>query len=315
MSKATDENILKNADKYMDELYMELRELLPDDIRIDYYVSHDDGIAKFVIGLDKYDISVDPVRSILKNGYMIPAKEFASVIFKELVEPFTLMKSGINGIVEGKNIIVRLIPGSYVPIKDIVRGYVAEGIDIAVYVQLSNDGKTATYTPLTKSMYDGLDDTSFNNMIKMGINTTSTLYPPVIMEFDPSDDIFGIKEIEFFDWCERESSSTEHVRTICLTTKNRMNGAVAACYPGVLKKIAEKLKSDLYLVFTSVHEVMIHSVNELLETGFASDDLLAILTETMDEATPEPDVLTHDIYKYVLEKHVIERVVFNGDTE
>jgi hypothetical protein len=135
------------------------------------------------------------------------------------------------------------------------------------------------------------------------------------MEFDPSDDIFGIKEIRFEDWYESEVSKTDHVRTICLTVKSHMYGAVAACYPGILNKIANKLKSDLYLVFTSVHEVMIHSVNELLNTGFAGADLLTILTETMDEATPEPDVLTHDIYKYDLEEHVIERVVFNSDPE
>lgn len=79
----------------------------------------------------------------------------------------------------------------------------------------------------------------------------------------------------------------------CLSTTRRTNGAVAVFLPGVAEKLARLIGRDFYLVFTSIHEVMIHNVD------FAEPERLEdILQETIEEATPEEDYLTSSIYRY-----------------
>lgn len=79
----------------------------------------------------------------------------------------------------------------------------------------------------------------------------------------------------------------------CLSTAKRTNGAVAVFMPGVAKRLGALLGDDMYLVFTSIHEVMIHS-----ERVVDSEDLEAVLADTLKEATPEEDYLTSSIYRY-----------------
>lgn len=64
--------------------------------------------------------------------------------------------------------------------------------------------------------------------------------------------------------------------------------------PGVAQRLAHLLNGDFYVVFTSIHEAMIHSVDSL----YPPEDLERILKETIMEATPEEDFLTDKIYKY-----------------
>lgn len=79
----------------------------------------------------------------------------------------------------------------------------------------------------------------------------------------------------------------------CLSTVRRTNGAVAVFLPGVAKRLADLMNGNLYLVFTSVHEVMIHN-----EKTANPEDLLHVLADTVRETTPEADVLTLHIYHY-----------------
>lgn len=79
----------------------------------------------------------------------------------------------------------------------------------------------------------------------------------------------------------------------CLSTEVRTNGAVAAFLPGVADFLSELMGGDLYLVFTSIHEVMVHNAREV-----TCEELADVLADTIEEATPEEDYLTSSIYKY-----------------
>lgn len=80
----------------------------------------------------------------------------------------------------------------------------------------------------------------------------------------------------------------------CLSTVRKTNGGVAIFLPGVAQRLAYLLNGDFYVVFTSIHEAMIHGVDSL----YPPEDLERILKETIMEATPEEDFLTDKIYKY-----------------
>lgn len=79
----------------------------------------------------------------------------------------------------------------------------------------------------------------------------------------------------------------------CLSTEKRTNGAVAIFLPGVARRLAELLEADLYLVFTSVHEVMVHKADIVYP-----EDLKEVLEDTIEKATPKEDYLTSSIYRY-----------------
>lgn len=79
----------------------------------------------------------------------------------------------------------------------------------------------------------------------------------------------------------------------CLSTAKKTNGAVAVFLPGVAQRLAQLLDGDFYMVFTSIHEVMIHNARNVYP-----EDLKRILEETIEVATPEEDYLTSEIYHY-----------------
>lgn len=79
----------------------------------------------------------------------------------------------------------------------------------------------------------------------------------------------------------------------CLSTSRRTNGAVAIFLPGVAKHLADALGGDLYLAFTSVHEVMVHNACQVDPKG-----LEKVLKRTIRDATPKEDYLSSSIYCY-----------------
>lgn len=80
----------------------------------------------------------------------------------------------------------------------------------------------------------------------------------------------------------------------CLSTGQKTNGAVAIFYPGVARLFCDKINTDgLYLVFTSIHEVMVHNARMI-----EPEDLASVLDDTIKDSTPEEDVLTKHIYYY-----------------
>ena len=82
----------------------------------------------------------------------------------------------------------------------------------------------------------------------------------------------------------------------CLSTVTRTNGAVAVFLPGVANRIGELLHGGFYMVFTSIHEVMIHN-----EKSADPEELKKVLEDTVNETTPPEDFLTYQIYHYDLE--------------
>lgn len=90
-----------------------------------------------------------------------------------------------------------------------------------------------------------------------------------------------------------EENIVERNAGSCLSTSIRTNGAVAVFLPDVAQRIADLMDDDFYIVFTSVHEAMIHP-----KRMFCPEDLERILKETLKEATPDEDFLSDEIYYY-----------------
>lgn len=84
---------------------------------------------------------------------------------------------------------------------------------------------------------------------------------------------------------------------ICLSVKGLTNGAVAVLYPEVIKKLVELMDGDFYVVFSSVHEALIHS-SKLCSL----EELENLLRTSNSRMTFQKEFLTDKVYYYCREE-------------
>lgn len=186
-------------------------------------------------------------------------------------------------------------------LRDVVHKTLGD-IVFTVYAIVDENEFGIVSTKVLKSMvkkWDKNEDDIFNEAIK----NTYYLTPPRIYKWEGvlcDESYAGESFMNDEDICDLDKSFNGNI----LSTTRKTNGAVAVFLPGVAEKIAELLDSDFYMVFTSIHEVMIHSV----KSGVDPKDLKLVLRDTLREVTPSSDYLTEKIYKYNRRTHKFECV-------
>ena len=95
----------------------------------------------------------------------------------------------------------------------------------------------------------------------------------------------------------------------CFSTTVKTNGAAAIFYPGAARRMSDLMgQQDLYLVFTSIHEVMVHYAPVV-----EPKNLEFVLKDTIENATPEGDMLTRHIYHYSREDNEIRMLPLSSE--
>ena len=175
--------------------------------------------------------------------------------------------------------------------------------DIAqvLYMKVSEHNGNVMSTKILKSVLEkwqaNSDLLSEDYIFEEALKNTERMSPPRIYRWEQM--IFNPEyEGEEFMSPGTESAISKDFIGNCLSIPEKTNGAVAIFYPGVAERFADVLDSDLYLVFTSIHEVMVHRTN-----GVNAGDLSTILQDTLKEVTPKRDSLTKKIYKYEKDTH------------
>ena len=185
-------------------------------------------------------------------------------------------------------------------LRDVVHKTLGD-IVFTVYAIVDENEFGIVSTKVLKSMvkkWDKNEDDIFNEAIK----NTYYLTPPRIYKWEGvlcDESYAGESFMNDEDICDLDKSFNGNI----LSTTRKTNGAVAVFLPGVAEKIAELLDSDFYMVFTSIHEVMIHNAKKV-----DPEDLKSVLTDTIRETVPEEDYLTSRIYKYNRRTHKFECV-------
>lgn len=186
-------------------------------------------------------------------------------------------------------------------LRDVVHKTLGD-IVFTVYAIVDENEFGIVSTKVLKSMvkkWDKNEDDIFNEAIK----NTYYLTPPRIYKWEGvlcDESYAGESFMNDEDICDLDKSFSGNT----LSTTRKTNGAIAVFLPGVAEKISELLDSDFYMVFTSIHEVMIHSTG----SGVDPKDLKLVLRDTLREVTPSSDYLTSKIYKYNRKTHKFECV-------
>ena len=166
-----------------------------------------------------------------------------------------------------------------------------DGIACVLYMKVGQrDGCISSMKIHKASLADwGMDeDEAYEN----ALSNTYSLTPPRIYKWERLLFNPAYEGEDFMDM-NYEENIVERNAGSCLSTSIRTNGAVAVFLPDVAQRIADLMDDDFYIVFTSVHEAMIHP-----KRMSCPEDLERILKETLKEATPDEDFLTDEIYYY-----------------
>lgn len=79
-----------------------------------------------------------------------------------------------------------------------------------------------------------------------------------------------------------------------LTNKQKLYGAACMLYPGVLKKFAEKIKQDFYILPSSIHEAILIPAN----AGCDQQSLHEIVTDINRTQVAADEILADSVYFY-----------------
>lgn len=192
-----------------------------------------------------------------------------------------------------------------VDLNDAIRKDVGD-IALVVYVRISAEENCVTSTKVREAMLNywrkDHPELNTNDIFDEAIANTYRMTPPRIYKWEEM--IFNREYTgdSFMESCDEDVISKDAMGN-CLSTTIKTNGAVAVFLPGVAEHLAELLNSDFYMVFTSIHEVMIHNAKKV-----DPEDLKSVLTDTIRETVPEEDYLTSRIYKYNRRTHKFECV-------
>lgn len=175
-------------------------------------------------------------------------------------------------------------------------------IAFTVYAILDDNRKDLISTKILKFMVKKWGKTE-TDIFNEALENTYRATPPRIYKWEGilrDEPYAGESFMNDEDVCDLDKSFSGNI----LNTTRKTNGAVAVFLPGVAEKISELLDSDFYMVFTSIHEVMIHRTG----SGVDPKDLKLVLRDTLREVTPSSDYLTSKIYKYNRKTHKFECV-------
>lgn len=103
----------------------------------------------------------------------------------------------------------------------------------------------------------------------------------------------GDKQDEL-DKMEKLLAEQEIIPLYVLTNKKRINGSAVILYDGVLKEISEELESDLIILPSSIHEVLVVAYNKDLSMS----ELKEMVCSINKSEVPIVDILSDNMYRY-----------------
>ncbi len=93
----------------------------------------------------------------------------------------------------------------------------------------------------------------------------------------------------------------ESIPMFIITNKNMINGSAAILYEGVLKSFAEKIGKDLYLLPSSISEMIILPFDESLDSEYLKN----MVSEVNNTVVAKEEILSYSVYRYHLDTDTI----------
>ncbi|TAH66399.1 MAG: hypothetical protein EWM47_10185 [Anaerolineaceae bacterium] len=141
---------------------------------------------------------------------------------------------------------------------------------------------------------------SCDELNELAHNNTRRLFPPVIrtMEEVIKGLLYNNESDEIFDY---EDQDYDTYPMYILTNEKGINGASCLLYDDVIREFAQLINSDLYILPSSIHEI-------ILIAGEGSEEkerFQRMVVDINSSQVPAEEVLSDRVYIYSLEKDAI----------
>lgn len=174
-------------------------------------------------------------------------------------------------------------------------------MDLAiVFYCMVESRSTGNATILIRNNHLSLWDISAEVLYQYARRNTPTALPPLCQPLTSMlIDILGEEAVPP-DLCK--VNDTEHVPPLfVLTNEKKYFGACTLLYPDSLKQVATQLQQDLYILPSSIHEVLLLPV----ETQMSPDELCEMVREVNQTQLSQEEILSDHIYYYSLDRDTL----------
>ncbi|MDE7322567.1 MAG: hypothetical protein K2N73_07495 [Lachnospiraceae bacterium] len=110
--------------------------------------------------------------------------------------------------------------------------------------------------------------------------------------------------VEEFDYDDCMAEFADSVPMYVLSNKSRVEGAACMLYPDLIKDFAKALGSSLYIIPSSIHELLLLPVKNTNE----SEDIKSMIREINDTQVKMEEILSYSLYLFDKEKEKIVRL-------
>ena len=184
-----------------------------------------------------------------------------------------------------------------------------EYLDLAVvfYIEIE-DTENGCFSIMVRKVLAEKWGVTEKDLYAAALENMQRQFPPVIellddIMFRMLDEMLEDNESKMEELCIPAMEVPLHV----VTNKRGLWGAGTILYPGVLKELADKLETDLFLIPSSVHEILAWQYKEDADVV----ELKGMVEYVNQHDVKEDDVLSNNLYRYRRDKDCVELLMEN----
>lgn len=133
---------------------------------------------------------------------------------------------------------------------------------------------------------------TLEDLKKVAFNNTRRLFPPVLKTMKEV-----LAEYTYSDNIDYKDAYPMYI----LTNEKGINGASCMLYRDVIRDFAHYINSDLYILPSSIHEVILIPMNYAPDKEYFS----RMVVDINSSSVPEDEVLSDNVYFYSIERDLI----------
>lgn len=173
---------------------------------------------------------------------------------------------------------------------------------IVLYVSFPVDGMTSGAVLIKNEHLDLWGITKEEALKQAAENTPKLMQPQIKKMEDTIRELFAIgagEETEEFEIFMNEMRENEaRIPMYVLTNEKNLYGAACMLYEGVLEMFAQELGEDIYILPSSVHEVILVPAS----ISFPARELKEMVQEINATQIPKEEILSETVYKFSMKK-------------
>lgn len=100
-----------------------------------------------------------------------------------------------------------------------------------------------------------------------------------------------------------KNQNVEDEKMFILTNRNKTNGAITMLYKDVIRDVADRLNRDIFIIPSSIHEVIVVPKKDELNDR---DRLTSMLRDVNSNSIEDNEVLSNDLFEYTRSDDVLK---------